>query len=155
MLARGRRSDSTNTASNRDPPWIRRKREVILEACRWRNLSSLRSLAESPGGLIDDRLRRAACACRTVSLHALPVLTLTPIARSGPILLGVSSSEPVIDGQPKQLQADASLGVDWRELPRHREENQVQLDVNRSFIFYPNGTQVTSLDDALAFRQPS
>lgn len=26
---------------------------------------------------------------------------------------------------------------DWRDLPRHRDEDQVKLDVNRSFIYYP------------------
>ena len=29
--------------------------------------------------------------------------------------------------------------VDWKSLDCHRDEDQVQLDVNRSFIFYPNG----------------
>lgn len=27
----------------------------------------------------------------------------------------------------------------WKELPQHRDEDQVQLDVNRSFVYYPNG----------------
>ncbi|KAL9119387.1 MAG: hypothetical protein Q9187_004064, partial [Circinaria calcarea] len=27
---------------------------------------------------------------------------------------------------------------DWRYLPRHRDEDQVKLDVNRSFVYYPN-----------------
>ncbi len=26
----------------------------------------------------------------------------------------------------------------WKELPRHRDEDQVQLDVNRAFVYYPN-----------------
>lgn len=29
--------------------------------------------------------------------------------------------------------------ISWRDLPRHRDENQVELDVNRSFIYYPKG----------------
>jgi uncharacterized protein (DUF1684 family) len=28
---------------------------------------------------------------------------------------------------------------DWKELPEHREEGQVELDVNRSFVYYPKG----------------
>lgn len=28
---------------------------------------------------------------------------------------------------------------DWRNLPRHRDEDQVKLDVDRSFVYYPNG----------------
>ena len=30
-------------------------------------------------------------------------------------------------------------GIDWKELPEHREEGQVELDVNRSFVYYPTG----------------
>ena len=26
----------------------------------------------------------------------------------------------------------------WQSLPRHRDEDQVQLDVDRSFIYYPD-----------------
>ena len=26
----------------------------------------------------------------------------------------------------------------WEELPRHRDEDQVQLDVNRAFVYYPD-----------------
>ncbi|KAI9892869.1 MAG: hypothetical protein M1814_001028 [Vezdaea aestivalis] len=31
----------------------------------------------------------------------------------------------------------ADLFQDWRSLPRHRDEDQVKLDVDRSFIYYP------------------
>ncbi|EPE26119.1 Ypt/Rab-GAP of gyp1p [Glarea lozoyensis ATCC 20868] len=34
---------------------------------------------------------------------------------------------------------------DWRELPKHRDEDQVELDVNRSFIFYPNDQSAKDL----------
>lgn len=29
--------------------------------------------------------------------------------------------------------------IPWATLPRHRDEDQVRLDVDRSFIYYPNG----------------
>ena len=29
----------------------------------------------------------------------------------------------------------------WQDLPPHRDESQVELDVNRSFIYYPKGTR--------------
>lgn len=32
---------------------------------------------------------------------------------------------------------------DWNSLPRHRDEDQVQLDVDRSFVYYPNSTIIT------------
>ena len=28
----------------------------------------------------------------------------------------------------------------WHDLPPHKDENQVELDVNRSFIYYPKST---------------
>lgn len=33
----------------------------------------------------------------------------------------------------------------WEDLPKHHDEDQVQLDVNRSFIYYPNGMQLLFL----------
>ena len=44
---------------------------------------------------------------------------------------------------PKLLGSDvrhadsADVMLDWRSLPRHKDEDQVRLDVNRSFIYYP------------------
>lgn len=37
------------------------KTQDILEACRWRDISRLRSLAEAKGGFLSDALRRHAC----------------------------------------------------------------------------------------------
>jgi len=34
----------------------------------------------------------------------------------------------------------------WKGLPKHRDEDQVQLDVNRSFIYYPNDQSMKDLD---------
>lgn len=34
---------------------------AILEACKWKDLKSLRKLATSEGGLLTDELRRKAC----------------------------------------------------------------------------------------------
>lgn len=28
----------------------------------------------------------------------------------------------------------------WQDLPRHREEGQVKLDVDRAFVYYPDRT---------------
>jgi hypothetical protein len=91
----------------------------ILDACKWRDIARLRSLAETPGGFLDDDLRRAAW----------------------PILLGVAAPDANTDG-------DAS--GDWKQLPRHRDEEQVQLDVNRAFIYYP--TSMTHLLITMCFK---
>ena len=37
------------------------KAELILDACRWRDVSRLRSLADGEDGLLTDALRREAC----------------------------------------------------------------------------------------------
>lgn len=49
--------------------------------------------------------------------------------RTGPILLGISTSED----------SSEISGPGWQDLEPHREEGQVDLDVNRSFVYYPNG----------------
>ncbi|OJJ47721.1 hypothetical protein ASPZODRAFT_1761093 [Penicilliopsis zonata CBS 506.65] len=45
---------------------------------------------------------------------------------------------------PILLQCDREKAGDdnspWDRLPRHADEDQVQLDVNRSFVYYPQGT---------------
>ncbi|KJZ78092.1 hypothetical protein HIM_02729 [Hirsutella minnesotensis 3608] len=100
-----------------EPPWLDQKRKDIVDACKWRDVSTLRSLAESKQGLLDDNLRRAAW----------------------PILLGVQSSKAAPDDPDTCSQGDdAAFAADWNGLPPHRDEGQVQLDVNRSFIYYPN-----------------
>ena len=52
----------------------------------------------------------------------------------GPLVLGVEPSPNI-------------SGIDWKKLPKHREEGQVELDVNRSFVYYPTGRlHMTSLE---------
>lgn len=41
--------------------FFREKTLAIKEACKWRNIEELKSLAESKGGFLSDRLRRQAC----------------------------------------------------------------------------------------------
>jgi TBC1 domain family member 20 len=42
------------------------------------------------------------------------------------------------------MKSESKLSARWKELPPHRDEEQVQLDVNRAFVYYPNGGSVTS-----------
>lgn len=90
-----------------------RKLESILEACKWKDVARLRGLAESADGLLNDELRRLAW----------------------PILIGLSSESSDCSANSKEGDTDTECG--WKSLPRHRDEDQVQLDVNRSFIYYP------------------
>lgn len=54
----------------------------------------------------------------------------------GPLLLGCASAKD----QVKQEARDSS---NWRDLPPHKDEDQVRLDVNRSFIYYPHSTSTS------------
>lgn len=91
----------------------------ILAACQNKDCAALKALATSGGGLVDDRTRRAACTLRA---H---ILTCALTFTQGPVLLGCGAHA---EDQPA-----------WQDLKRHRDEEQVALDVHRSFIYYPNG----------------
>jgi TBC1 domain family member 20 len=63
----------------------------------------------------------------------------------GPILIG---SEPEREDDPV-----TNLSTSWKRLPPHRDEDQVQLDVNRAFVYYPNGEFNASWDFSAIVRQ--
>ena len=75
----------------------------------------------------------ASCRTRSAEPHVGPPAASGPDARpltdAGPVLLGCGRAD-----------AQSQAPPDWRTLPAHRDEHQVQLDVNRSFIYYPRGT---------------
>lgn len=100
----------------------------IIDACTVnRNLDELIALSTSTGGLINDQIRKSAC---TSKAHIFLFSWL--ISYLGPILLGYHQrgSDPTDSAQS------------WRDLPRHKDEHQVELDVNRSFIYYPQSMSV-------------
>ncbi|KAK7518171.1 GTPase-activating protein gyp10 [Phyllosticta citriasiana] len=55
-----------------------------------------------------------------------------------PLLLGSPASSSIDDDD-----------AEWTTLPPHRDEQQVKLDVNRSFVYYPND----QTDDQIAIRK--
>lgn len=97
----------------------------ILAACEEPyDLDLLIGLATSTDGLINDQVRKVACKSLAKLKHLyVPRLTAT----KGPILLGYRSEESEPIGSARS----------WRDLPSHKDEDQVELDVNRSFIYYP------------------
>lgn len=42
-------------------PFYAEKEEVILKACKQRDLTKLRALAETQGGFLNDEIRQHAC----------------------------------------------------------------------------------------------
>ena len=57
---------------------------------------------------------------------------------AGPRLLGSDGAGPRTEAEPE----------DWRQLPKHKDEEQVKLDVNRSFIYYPSSAYDIALTPA-------
>ncbi|KOS21478.1 GTPase-activating protein gyp10 [Escovopsis weberi] len=96
------------------------KTNDILDACRWNDTARLRRLAQSSGGFLADDLRQLAW----------PILLGLPPSRSEECNGDADADADDGSGKP--------TGSDWRRLPRHRDEDQVQLDVNRSFVNYPD-----------------
>jgi hypothetical protein len=98
-----------------------KKREAIERACQEKDVKALVGYATSPGGLLDDTLRQAACM---FLLHSIDLWLCIDFL--GPLLLGEDQSKEVSQ-------------IDWTDLPQHGDEDQVKLDVNRSFVYYPQG----------------
>ena len=97
----------------------REKQSAIIEACRRKDVTSLADLAKAPGGLLTDEFRKSAW----------------------PLFLGNGGS-----GGPAKDNDSLNGTLDWRELPRHKDEDQVDLDVSRAFVFYPSDQPDSALD---------
>ncbi|KAF4340340.1 TBC domain protein [Fusarium beomiforme] len=98
---------NTNTDVSQEPDVLSHpKAAEIIEACKWRDIGRLRSLAEAHGGFLSDTLRRQAW----------------------PILLGLNT--PSENREDLDLASAEHNSDEWKQLPRHRDEDQVQLDVN-------------------------
>lgn len=132
-----------------------KKHNDIRAACEARDVTQLQALAESRGGFLTDALRKSACKRShgpispsplhpIMSIQSLSTCVADPqtSSRSGPILLGLPP--PLTDLADEALPADAALDAKWKDLPRHGDEEQVQLDVNRSFVYYPNGKYLSA-----------
>ncbi|KAF1850424.1 uncharacterized protein K460DRAFT_301456, partial [Cucurbitaria berberidis CBS 394.84] len=119
------RSVSRSVSSNSIPP---RRATPVVEL--------------SPADKEKEALIRAACLDGDVS-------TLVQLATSNsglvsdslrrtawPLLLGCSDGDD-----------DNSRNVpSWKDLPRHKDEHQVGLDVNRAFVYYPKNDSEKQLD---------
>ena len=100
------------------------KAGAIRRACDLHDVDALISYATSEGGFLQDELRWVAC-----NYYSFQIVTdrhnndLDP----GPILLQCSLEDGGHDLSG------------WEDQPPHQEEGQVQLDVDRSFVYYPPG----------------
>ncbi|KAI9684392.1 MAG: hypothetical protein M1829_002202 [Trizodia sp. TS-e1964] len=92
------------------------KAEKILASCASGDVDQLVAFATSRHGLVSDELRQKAW----------------------PLLLGQEPSG-------ENLEKGTNL-IDWQLLQTHRDEEQVKLDVDRSFIYYPSHESPKALD---------
>ncbi|RPA94453.1 hypothetical protein L873DRAFT_1701030 [Choiromyces venosus 120613-1] len=102
---------SVSRSSSRER-WSTEKVEAIKEACRAGNRKAVVELATSKDGLISDEIRKEAW----------------------PFLLGYRTIPHEKSMSPTDI---AEARPSWKTLPPHRDEDQVKLDVDRSFIYYP------------------
>ncbi|OJD31972.1 tbc domain protein [Diplodia corticola] len=106
------------------------KAAQIRSACRDADLDTLTRLATTARGLLTDRLRRDAW----------------------PLLLGARDSLPDSDGDcdcasPSDSPSDSPAAPPWTRLPPHHDEDQVKLDVNRSFVYYPKDQSEQQIEE--------
>ncbi|KAI1817497.1 rab-GTPase-TBC domain-containing protein [Poronia punctata] len=88
----------------------------------------------------DAKRARISAACERKDIDELRSLATAPRGfisddlrrKAWPILLGSD--------------VDAATPDSWQDLPRHRDEDQVKLDVERSFVYYPNDDTPVELD---------
>ncbi|KAK6537610.1 hypothetical protein TWF694_011790 [Orbilia ellipsospora] len=108
------------------------KAETLLALCDAKERDGIAALALSKHGLLNDEIRKKAW----------------------PLLLGYDPS--VIKTELEDVKVKVEDGkiilkdylgrVAYTELPPHRDEEQVELDVHRSFVYYPTGLTTEEMD---------
>lgn len=121
------------------------KTAEILQACKNHDIQALKELAITQGGFLSDSNRSQACEYSFACNKARTSANLC----QGPILLGLGnpSDSSIIHNASEKKGPPAKVDIDeaqprpqpWQDLPHHKDEDQVRLDVNRSFVYYPKG----------------
>ncbi|ETS82537.1 hypothetical protein PFICI_04413 [Pestalotiopsis fici W106-1] len=133
----GERSETLGTRDNVAVDHA--KSRAILDACSRDDIEHLKELAVSKGGFLSDAIRFRAWA------------VLLGIRPSHAVALENDTSSPKphseINGSVDDTSKEAdAINRPWTTLPRHRDEDQVRLDVDRSFIYYPNDQSQSQLE---------
>ncbi|KAK4231289.1 rab-GTPase-TBC domain-containing protein [Podospora fimiseda] len=92
---------------------------------------------------LDEKKAAILEACKLRDLAALTALAES----SGGFLTDAIRQEawPILLGLPPDKSED-NPEDSWKSLPPHKDEDQVQLDVNRAFVYYPNHNNESLLD---------
>ncbi|PVH99306.1 hypothetical protein DM02DRAFT_615162 [Periconia macrospinosa] len=135
MSSRPASRTPSRSVSSELSPEEQEKAALVTAACHDHNLDALVHLATTRLGLVTDPLRRTAW----------------------PLLLGCTDRErdrererhvdKDADDDAKPLpQPDHHEQASWKGLLRHSDEEQVALDVNRAFVYYPKNESEKQLD---------
>lgn len=124
---------------SRNPP--RRVSSASLSSSRERRPRTSRSSSSVSSPERNNKIQHIAAACRDRDLSALLNLAASKhglvndhLRRTAwPLLLGCDASASKND-------------TPWQELPPHRDEYQVGLDVHRAFVYYPKGESDRQLE---------
>ncbi|RVD89872.1 uncharacterized protein DFL_000860 [Arthrobotrys flagrans] len=108
------------------------KLDTLRATCDAKERDEIAAQALSKHGLVNDEMRK----------------------RAWPILLGYDPSviKTELEDAKVKLENDKVIlqdylgRVPYTELPPHRDEEQVALDVNRSFVYYPSGLTSEEMD---------
>ncbi|KAI0549722.1 rab-GTPase-TBC domain-containing protein [Xylaria curta] len=84
--------------------------------------------------IIDACKRKDIDELRDIAIESGGFLSDHLRSQAWPILLGSDADKTPDDDS-------------WRHLPRHRDEEQVKLDVDRSFVYYPNDNTQAQLEE--------
>lgn len=134
---------------------LNEKRGRIQQARREGDLDTVASLALSSDGLLSDDIRQDVCELYCPFFPASRFLWAGSLARppaylddanlmhfhTGPLLLGYT------DFRLGAENAESIPRKDWENLPPHKDEDQVRLDVDRSFVYYPKSMSYPLLLD--------
>jgi hypothetical protein len=94
--------------------------------------SSIKSA--SPPTLELPKAQEIRDACQAVDIDALISLAISDDGFLHDDLR--KTAWPILLGSSNETETDSG---EWKILPVHKDEEQVALDVNRSFVYYPNG----------------
>ncbi|KAL1608506.1 GTPase-activating protein gyp8 [Paraconiothyrium brasiliense] len=105
------------------------------------SLSTRRSTVTAPLSPAEkEKASQISAACHNRDLNALVHLATSTHGLVSDDLR--RAAWPILLGRAPEEQEPIS----WKELPAHRDEGQVALDVNRAFVYYPKNESEKQLD---------
>ncbi|KAH8700453.1 putative TBC domain protein [Talaromyces proteolyticus] len=86
--------------------------------------------------IFDEKRNGIESACRQRDIRALTAYATSPGGLLDDTFRKVAW--PILLGDNHQAEDLAAQPLNWVDLPKHGDEDQVKLDVDRSFVYYPH-----------------